>query len=270
MPLYHDNLLNFEFKYGQKIVVLEFCSTYLYGVRSGISYKSIGSIFVKVGYCKVLDVKHFFINLSMRSREKLYKSIIKEYEDQNLLLGKILHEYIAQDLYAIQLTLQRYSIEQGHSLPIDQVEDIVNGTIGKVQQMANDLFPIILRDLGFERAVEDLFLHYNAIKNVLLVEDEVNHLDFRDQHKLFQLVQFMLKALFMPHNPCLLVIKLMVNKNMLLLEMGGATENYIREFENCNKEIINKLEERVNLFDGTLDINTSSDSNRVVVIVKLN
>ncbi|GEM64342.1 hypothetical protein SF1_23240 [Sphingobacterium faecium NBRC 15299] len=206
----------------------------------------------------------------MRSREKLYKSIIKEYEDQNLLLGKILHEYIAQDLYAIQLTLQRYSIEQGHSLPIDQVKDIINGTIGKVQQMANDLLPVVLRDFGFQRAIEDLFLQYNGIKNEIQVEHSVNSLDFNFQFKLFQLVQFMLKACFITDDTCILVIKLVVNKDNLLLEMEGVSENYIREINNYNKENIKKLQDRVNLFEGTLDINTCSDRNKIVVIVKLN
>ncbi|UPZ35663.1 hypothetical protein MUB18_16300 [Sphingobacterium sp. PCS056] len=206
----------------------------------------------------------------MQSREKLYKSIIKEYEDQNLLLGKLLHEYIAQDLYAIQLTLQRYSIEQGHSLPIDQVKDIINGTIGKVQQMANDLLPVVLRDFGFQRAIEDLFLQYSSTKNEVYVDKAVNNLDFNFQLKLFQLVQFMLRASFITDYECILVIKLVVNKDNLLLEMEGVSENYTKELKNYNKENIRKLQDRVNLFEGTLDINTSSDRNKIVVNVKLN
>ena len=80
----------------------------------------------------------------------------------------------------------------------------------------------------------------------------------------------MLRASFITDNECILVIKLVVNKDNLLLEMEGVSENYTKELKNYNKENIRKLQDRVNLFEGTLDINTSSDRNKIVVNVKLN
>jgi glucose-6-phosphate-specific signal transduction histidine kinase len=205
----------------------------------------------------------------MRSREKLYKSIIKDYEDQNLMVGKTLHEYIAQDLYAIRLTLYRYSIEHGHSLPVDQVLDIINGTLDKVQQMANALLPAVLRDFGFQRAIKDLFLNYSGFKNDVFVEHVIDDLDFSDQLRIFQLVQYMLKATFIPDDSSILVCKLFIYQSNLLLEIEGISEYYIKAFNNYNKENIKKLQERINILEGTLDINTNIKKSKIVVVVKL-
>lgn len=205
----------------------------------------------------------------MRSKETLYKSIIKDYENQNLLIGKTLHENIAQDLYAIRLTLQRYSIEQGHEIPIDQVKKILEGTIEKVQQIANDLLPVVLRDFGIQRAIKDLFVYYNGIKNNIIIDKNVNNLDFNDQLSLYQLIQLLVKATVLPDDNSMLVCKLFVNQDKLLLIMQGLSKYYIKEFNNYNQENIKKLQERVNLLEGTLDINTNPQNSEVVVIVKL-
>lgn len=205
----------------------------------------------------------------MRSREKLYKSIIKDYENQNLLIGKTLHECIAQDLYAIRLTLQRYSLEQGHSVPIDQAKEILEGTIDKVQKIANDLLPVVLRDFGIQRAIKDLFFQYNGIKNNIVIDKNVYNLEFTDQLSLYYLAQLIVKATFIPENNSMLVCELFVNQDKLLLIMQGLSKYYIKEFNNYNQENIKKLQQRVNLLEGTLDINVNAQNSEVVVIVKL-
>lgn len=206
----------------------------------------------------------------MRSREKLLKSIIKDYEDQNIVVGKNLHEYIAQDLYAIRLSLQRYSIENGHSLPVDQVLEILDGTIGKVKQVANDLLPVVLRDFGFQHAVSDLLLQYNAIKNNVVVAKEIAELDYNGQLHLFQLVQLILKATFVEDDSSIMVVKLKVDRDHIMFEMEGVNERYISELNNVKEENIKKLQDRVKLFEGTLNINTNFNKNGIEVIVKLN
>ncbi|MEN5055558.1 hypothetical protein [Sphingobacterium kitahiroshimense] len=204
----------------------------------------------------------------MNTREQFYKIVIKEYEKRNLKYGQVLRENIAQDLYAIRLNLQRYSIEEGNSPGLEEMRSMVTETISKVQYLSNVLLNVVLRDFGLKRALEDHFLSVNS-NNEVLVEKEVNSLDFSCQLLIFHMVRYVVTAIITDDLP-FFGIYLHVEGDNLHLEIIGVNNNYLNKLKQTNSKKIKKLQDRVNLLEGTLAFNTDPQEHKIVVIVKLN
>lgn len=204
----------------------------------------------------------------MNNREQFYKIVIKEYEKRNLKYGQVLRENIAQDLYAIRLSLQRYAIEQGNSFGLDDTRNMVTDTISKVQHLSNILLNVVLRDFGLKRALEDHFLGINA-HNDICVDNQVNKLEFSCQLLIFHMVRYVFSAIVTDELP-FLGIHLYADDNNLHLEIHGINNSYIDKLKQSNSKKIKKLQDRVNLLEGTLTFSSDNEGNKIVVIVKLN
>ena len=204
----------------------------------------------------------------MNKREEFYKIVIKEYEKRNLKYGQVLRENIAQDLYAIRLNLQRYAMEHGNSVELDNTKNMVTDTISKVQHLSNILLNGVLRDFGLKRALEDHFLVSNP-NNDIAVDKQVNDLDFSCQLLIFHMVRYVVSAI-VTHELPFLGIHLYADDHDLYLEVYGLNNNYIDKLKQSNSKKIKKLQNRVNLLEGSLTFASDNQENKIVVIVKLN
>lgn len=204
----------------------------------------------------------------MNKREQFYKIVIKEYEKRNLKHGQVLRENIAQDLYAIRLNLQRYAIEHGNTAGLEEMRSMVTETISKVQYLSNVLLNVVLRDFGLKRALEDHFLSINN-NNEVIVDKHVNNLDFSCQLLIFHMVRYVIAAIVTEDLP-FFGIYLHVEDENLHLEIIGVNNNYLNKLKQTNSKKIKKLQDRVNLLEGTLAFNTNPQEHKIVVIVKLN
>lgn len=204
----------------------------------------------------------------MNKREQFYKIVIKEYEKRNLKHGQVLRENIAQDLYAIRLNLQRYAIEHGNTAGLEEMRSMVTETISKVQYLSNVLLNVVLRDFGLKRALEDHFLSINN-NNEVIVDKHVNNLDFSCQLLIFHMVRYVIAAIVTEDLP-FFGIYLHVEDENLHLEIIGVNNNYLNKLKQTNSKKIKKLQDRVNLLEGTLAFNTDPQEHKIVVIVKLN
>jgi signal transduction histidine kinase len=204
----------------------------------------------------------------MNTREQFYKVLIKEYEKRNLKYGQVLRENIAQDLYAIRLNLQRYSIEEGNSAGLEETRNMVTETISKVQYLSNVLLNVVLRDFGLKRALEDHFLNINS-NNEVIVDNKINSLDFSCQLLIFHMVRYVITAIITDDLP-FFGIYLHVEGDDLHLEILGVNSNNLNKLKQTNSKKIKKLQDRVNLLEGTLAFNTDPQEHKIVVIVKLN
>ncbi|MCS3552798.1 MULTISPECIES: hypothetical protein [unclassified Sphingobacterium] len=204
----------------------------------------------------------------MNKREQFYKIVIKEYEKRNLKHGQVLRENIAQDLYAIRLNLQRYAIEHGNTAGLEEMRSMVTETISKVQYLSNVLLNVVLRDFGLKRALEDHFLSINN-NNEVIVDKHVNNLDFSCQLLIFHMVRYVISAIVTEDLP-FFGIYLHVEDENLHLEIIGVNNNYLNKLKQTNSKKIKKLQDRVNLLEGTLAFNTDPQEHKIVVIVKLN
>ena len=164
--------------------------------------------------------------------------------------GQVLRENIAQDLYAIRLNLQRYAMEHGNSIELDTTRSMVTDTISKVQYLSNILLNAVLRDFGLKRALEDHFLVSN-LNNDITVDKQVNELEFSCQLLIFHMVRYVVSAIVTDEVP-FLGIHLSADDQDLYLEIDGINNNYIDKLKKSNSKKIKKLQDRVNLLEGTL------------------
>ncbi|GHE35464.1 sensor histidine kinase [Sphingobacterium griseoflavum] len=96
------------------------------------------------------------LSASKEENEAFYRAIIETQEAEREFIGKSLHDSIAQELYAIRINLQRYIMDHGHEEQIMPIKKMLNDTIFKVQNISNDLLPAVLRDMGLQKAVDDM------------------------------------------------------------------------------------------------------------------
>ncbi|MBS4196238.1 PAS domain-containing sensor histidine kinase [Lederbergia citri] len=84
-------------------------------------------------------------------------------EQQRLNLSSDLHDTVLQDqidLYRrLEALLNRYEIEAGVKTQLKAIEQGLLDTIHQIRMTCNELRPPLLRELGLERALENLFDH---------------------------------------------------------------------------------------------------------------
>ena len=76
--------------------------------------------------------------------------MVKVQEAERLHLARELHDEIGQVLTGLQLTLEsgKRLASDGVRSRIDEAQELVNGLMGRIRELALDLRPAMLDDLG--------------------------------------------------------------------------------------------------------------------------
>jgi len=114
--------------------------------------------------------------LLARARE-LAESLATVREDERRAVAISLHEGVAQDLYAAQLTLQELErkghVRAGIRELARELSQIIDQSIGHVRNLTNHLYPTSLVHLSLSKALEQLGRDFGRRSGVRVVVDEL-------------------------------------------------------------------------------------------------
>lgn len=200
----------------------------------------------------------------------LYRSIINSQETDMLNLGNVLHENVAQELYAIRVSLQRFILTNGRTEEIDAIKKMLNATISEVQLIANHLLPTVLRDFGFAKAIDDLISQQKnkKIKFNNSTDRMVENLSIHYQFHLYRIIQeFLYDA---AHHPeiSIINIKIKITNTLVTVEISDNRELHdtskywerIDQFKSIKNSIL--------YYDGAMDIHNHSKGMDLLVTLK--
>lgn len=209
------------------------------------------------------------LSASKEENEAFYKAIIETQEAEREYIGASLHDSIAQELYAIRINLQRFLMENGHEEQIMPIKKMLNDTIFKVQHISNELMPAVLRDMGFQKAIDDMIFRISRpeVKFAVRIGQDISKVSREVQFCCYRIVQ----ELF---NNCLkhaaakhISLLLHVQKNEISIQVDDDGHGFSREV-NAALQLgtgLRNIRNRIALYAGTMDMVSSGKGSKIKI-----
>jgi len=201
---------------------------------------------------------------SKKLLEDLHKHLNEIRENERALISREIHDQIGQSLTALKLDLNwmnKYikNIYPEAAAKLQDMIELVTGTIKDVQRISSELRPGILDDLGLAAAIEwycDEFEKRTAIKCNLRIDDSI----FGDSQKnlvFFRVLQEALTNVIRHANASSVTIKLhQTQKGTTLTIQDNGIGIAAEMIESTNALGLIGMRERVKQFNGAIDISS--------------
>lgn len=195
-------------------------------------------------------------------------SIYEELLEKN---GSRLREEIAQELFGIRISLQRFIIARGHEENLTHLKGMLDHVIRQVSEVANELHPSILAQIGFVQAVDDLIYHSFSRQTKIRcqvdrrIQSETHHFQL-NCYRILQDVFFYLNAY--PDSGTV-QLKILVKDQEVRISLDGFlnSEAIEREKDDLGLGLNAILESRLALYSGELDV--SFRKKRSLLMIKI-
>lgn len=162
--------------------------------------------------------------------KETYKTIIDSQERERRIIGNLLHDSVAQLLYAIRLNLQHYMLDAVDGEKLLQSKELLNQAIEEVRDISKDLVPSVLNDFGLKAGLVDIAerLSMPGFQVSAHVEDECEAISFALKLALYRMTQELLNNAMKHSEASKVWVTLLRKKDHLLL----VVEDNGRGFKN--------------------------------------
>jgi PAS domain S-box-containing protein len=195
--------------------------------------------------------------------ERFNQHLTEAIENERARISREIHDELGQSLTALKIDMNWM---QGHVIPKGEIEtklermiDIVNSTIRNVQQIAADLRPDILEDLGLVPALEwycEEFEKRTGIRCETNLE-EIRSSNAQINLALFRVTQEALTNVARYSHATMVEVKLRQTGYILILEIIDNGIGLDKEIIDSNKSLgILGMRERIRQFNGSIDISS--------------
>ncbi|TDQ79996.1 sensor histidine kinase [Sphingobacterium yanglingense] len=221
-----------------------------------------------VGYSVVfLDEEDSFATLTKDKFDTLYRSFFDMYEAELAQIGLTLRDDVAQELYALRVSMQNFIISNGYEDEISVLKKRLNDTIRKITELSNELLPNVFVHVGFLPAMEDMVFGIKRLGYDLRYKIDARIADKSPEFQFccYRVVQALLQSWKLNARPyeASLIITVKGNKiNINLSESRGLGEE---SFQHYPDAVLHNVHNRIGLYDGTLEVNRVSESSQVLI-----
>lgn len=288
----YDSLLNRIHQNDRKNVDDQIRKTILYGKEFNMKFRvtvigaSVKYVFGRAQVIKDQNGKKRFIgtftDISDKTITELETNRAKESQQQMILaaglqaeenekkrISEVLHNSVAQMLYAIKLNLEQIK-KPDESASFDYINQLLNQSIKEIRNISFELAPSILTDFGLTVTLEDMAsrLCSDQLKVTTKVSKFDQPLDFQLQLNIFRIVQELVSN-SIKHAFC----------SEIYIETSNKNKNiYITVFDNGigyrqakAKEVpsgigLSSIKNRLRLYKGTLKIESQPKAGTKVKI----
>lgn len=222
----------------------------------------------QLGYTVVfLDEEDSFATLATDKFDTLYRSFFESYEADLTQIGYTLRDDVAQELYALRVSLQNFIILHGYEKEINILKKGLNDVISKVTNLSNDLLPGTFIHVGFLPAMEDLVfsvrrsgynLRYKIDQHILDKSPELQFCCYR----VVQTLLLIRRKNEVQYDASLLISVKRNKINIKLIEYKGADKN---SFQHYPESVLHNIRNRIAIYEGVLEVNRVSDNSQVVI-----
>lgn len=204
-----------------------------------------------------------------RTTDKTFLSLISSQQEDLKRIGDILNDKIAQDLYAIRVSLQSYVVKNGRDEIIDGVKKSLTDCIANVRYIADYLYPSLLKDYGLKRALEELIKEFRKKNNVvsLNVDPRISDITNSNQLYLYRLFQLYFEEAQLNYSSRSLdiIIKLHYNKIKVIIEDDIFSSNESHWLQMETNKNVQKIKNLVLLNDGIFEFKTNKNCNSLIL-----
>jgi len=203
-------------------------------------------------------------------------SVAEEKERRRLAAG--LHDQVTQTLAVVKLklgTLQKEPSFNNHSKQLDEIRELVDGTIQETRLLTFELSPPILYELGLEAAVEWLTEHFQEHYGIECeFRDDGQLKPLRDEHRgiLFAAVRELLINVVKHSRSRTARISIQREHNEIRVDVqdDGVGFNLLEMDHQLKTFGLFNIRERLNYLDGHVEIESDrSRGTRVTLIAPL-
>ncbi|ERJ57275.1 sensor histidine kinase [Sphingobacterium paucimobilis] len=214
-----------------------------------------------------LDEEDSFATLTTDKFDTLYRSFFDMYESELAQIGLTLRDDVAQELYALRVSMQNFIISNGYEDEISALKKRLNDTIRKITTLSNDLLPNVFVHVGFLPAMEDMIFGVKRLGYDLRYKIDARIADKSPEFQFccYRVVQALLQSWKVNARPyeASLTITVKGNKiNINLSESRGVGEE---SFQHYPESVLHNVHNRIGLYDGTLEVNRVSESSQVLI-----
>lgn len=208
-----------------------------------------------------------------KETERFHRSLIDFQKFESEHAGKVMHDTIAQELYAIRISLQRFLLSFGYSEEIVPIKGMLNDVIGKVRDLANNLRPSVLHDLGFTSAIDDLIFNLgnHNITFKIIIDPRISTVSSEVHYSAYRIMQEMLAKCVSHREVKQVRVDIRVKDRTLVMSFDIDCEHFATEMEillnrGAGMEILNN---RVALYSGTIIISKASGKSSVEIKLRI-
>lgn len=204
-----------------------------------------------------------------RTTDKTFLRLVNSQQDDLKKIGDILNDKIAQDLYAIRLSLQSYVLKNGRDEIIDGVKKSLSDCIDNIRYIADYLYPSLLKDYGLKRALEELIKEFRKKNNVvtLTIDSRISKITDANELYLYRLFQLYFEEAQLNYNSRSLdiVIKLQHNKIKVSIQDDVFPSNGLHWLEMETNANVQKIKNLVLLNDGIFEFKTNKNYHSLIL-----
>ncbi len=209
------------------------------------------------------------LRASKEENDAFYRAIIETQEAERDFIGKSLHDSIAQELYAIRINLQRYIMEHGHEEYIMPIKKMLNDTIFNVQNISNDLLPAVLRDMGFQKAVDDMIFRLTRadVRFFVKIDEAVGKETREIQFCAYRVIQELFNNCLRHARAKRINLLVKVSEEALIITVEDNGQGFSRDIESALQmgTGLRNIRNRIALYAGTMDMLSSHKGSRIQV-----
>lgn len=213
---------------------------------------------------------------SKESPQWVLRLIFNLQEQQRLTLSSDLHDTVLQDqidLYRkLESLLNRYEIEKGAKSKLIEIEQGLLDIIHEIRVTCNNLRPPLLRELGLERSLENLFEHIQVTSTykIIFSAKDLSMISLSEEQTIgiYRIVQEFLQHAEESPKANLIKFDLYYENNRLKMVysdngVGFQVNNDIHTFDNMRFTNINH---RAQCLGGKIDISSRKENGLKAVL----
>lgn len=214
-----------------------------------------------------LDEEEGFTSLATDKFDVLCKAFFDMYEADLAQIGHVLRDDMAQELYALRVSLQNFIILNGYENEINTIKNGLNQVISKISRLSNDLLPSNFHQLGFLSAVEDLVfsvrrggynLRYRIDQQIVDKSPEFQFCCYRVIQKLL-LIRRENEA---QYDSSLIVSVKKSKINISLIEYKSLDKGL---FIHYTESELNSIRSRIAIYEGLLEVSRIENNSQVLI-----
>ncbi len=220
------------------------------------------------GYSVVfLDEEDSFATLTTDKFDTLYRSFFDMYEAELAQIGLTLRDDVAQELYALRVSMQNFIISNGYEDEIAVLKKRLNDTIRKITDLSNDLLPNVFVHVGFLPAMEDMVFAVKRLGYDLRYKIDARIADKSPEFQFccYRVVQALLQSWKLNVQPYEASLTITVKGNKININLSESRGLGEESFQHYPDSVLHNVHNRIGLYDGTLEVNRVSESSQVLI-----
>jgi PAS domain S-box-containing protein len=210
------------------------------------------------------------IRLKEDQQKNITLATLKAGENERRRISDALHDGVSQLLYGIKMKLDLLN-KTGHEQTVADINDLLNQTIKETRNISFELAPAILTDFGLPATIEELAKRLSTpnMRIGVRLSGYESRGDIVHETIIFRIIQELVNNCMKHSGASEVLIEIKKNKikgvSIAVNDNGKGFDHRLQEHR-PNGAGLSSIKNRLNLYDGTLHINTEPGNGTQVKI----